>query len=190
MPVLRSKTVQNENDMVDFLVENNIPGLVGSPDYTVNSSGFLSIICNDATQDRATTPIYDNGQASGTISAAITSGYYSSRINVANASKLIIGIEVDTPTTSNDLHLSLRLSNLGDPDVDTAADWFVGLHFSENTSAKKFDAYVKEFTIDKALLTPSGTKYAMEVPVSANWANIVLHNADTAARFTLYADVA
>ena len=189
MPVLRSKTVQNENQMVDFLEQNNIPGLVGSPDYTVNSSGFLTIICNDATQDRAVTPVYDNGQASGTISAAITAGYYSSRINVANASKLIIGLEVNAPTSSNDLHLSLRLSNLGDPDVDTATDWFTALHFSENASAKKFDAYVKEFTIDKGLLS-TGAKFKMEVPVAANWANIVLHNADTSARFSLYADVA
>jgi hypothetical protein len=189
MPVLRSKTVQNENHLVDFLEQNNIPGLVGSPDYTVNSSGFLTIFFNDATQDRATTAVYDNGPASGTISAAITAGQYSSRINVANASKLIIGLEVNTATSSSDLHLSMRLSNLGNPDVDTAADWFTALHFSEDASLKKFDAYVKEFAIDKALLA-TGAKFQMEVPVAANWANIVLHNADTTARFSLYADVA
>jgi hypothetical protein len=191
MPVLRSKTVRDENAMIAFLQEENVPGLVGGPDYTVNSSGWISIFCNDAHQDRGTTPIYGApaGAAADQASyaAALAAGHYSTAINVANASKIIIGIEVVTAATSKALHLNLRLSNLGDPSLTTADHWFRQL-VAPNYSSSKYDVDVAEYVFKHQLLT-SGAKYTLELPVAANWANIVLHNTDAAARFKIYADI-
>lgn len=191
MPALRSKTVRDENAMIAFLEEENIPGLVGGPDYTGNGSGWLSIFCNDAHKDRGTTPIYGavtggSPASAANYAAAIAAGHYSDKINVANASKIIFGIEV-LAASSADLHLNLRLSNLGDPDLATASDWFRQLTAPEYASSK-YDADVAEYVIKSSLLTV-GEKYTLEFPVSANWASFVLHHAHTDARFRLYADI-
>lgn len=191
MPALRSKSVREENAMIEFLEANNIPGWVGGPDYYGNSSGWITVFYNDAHRDRGTTPIY--GAATGgspastaNYAAAIAAGHYSSRINVANAEKIIFGIEV-LAASSADLHLNLRLSNLGDPDLATASDWFRQLTAPEYSSSK-YNADVAEYVFKSSLLTV-GEKYTFEFPVSANWANFVLHNAHTDARFRLYADI-
>lgn len=191
MPALRSKTVRDENAMVAFLEEENIPGLVGGPDYTVNSSGWIALFCNDAHKDRGTTPIYgsvESGAAASTANyaAAIAAGHYSQKINVANASKIIFGLEV-VEASSSDLHLNLRLSNLGDPDLAATGNWFRQLTAPEYASSK-YTADVAEYVIKSGLLT-AGEKYVLEFPVTANWASFVIHNAHADARFRLYADI-
>lgn len=191
MPALRSKTVRDENAMIAFLEEENIPGLVGGPDYTGNSSGWISVFCNDAHKDRGTTPIYGSvasGAAASTAdyAAAITAGHYSQKINVANASKIIFGLEV-VEASSMDLHLNLRLSNLGDPDLSATGNWSRQLTAPEYASSK-YTADVAEYVIKSSLLT-AGEKYVLEFPVTANWASFVVHHAHADARFRLYADI-
>jgi hypothetical protein len=191
MPALRSKTVRDENAMIAFLEEENIPGLVGGPDYTGNSSGWISVFCNDAHKDRGTTPIYGSVGSGAAASeadyaAAIAAGHYSQKINVANASKIIFGLEV-VAASSTDLHLNLRLSNLGDPDLTATGDWFRQLTAPEYASSK-YTADVAEYVIKGSLLTV-GEKYVLEFPVTANWASFVIHHAHADARFRLYADI-
>jgi hypothetical protein len=191
MPVLRSKTVRDENEMIAFLESEAVPGFVGGPDYTTNASGWISVFYNDAHRDRATTPIYGapTGAAADqtTYDNALTSAHYSTAINVANASKIIIGIEVISPATSKALHLNLRLSNLGDPSLTTATHWFQQL-VAPNYSSSKYDVDVAEYVFKRQLLT-AGAKFTLELPVAANWANIVIHNCDASARFKIYADI-
>jgi hypothetical protein len=185
MPVLRSKSVRDENQMIEFLEEQNIPGLVGGPDYTVNSSGWISVFFNDATRDRRTTPIYTGPGDTANYAAALAAGHVSEAINVANATKILFGIEVVAAPTQ-DLHINLRLSSLGAPDLTTASHWFRQL-VSPNYTSSKFEADVAEYVIKHQLLT-IGEKYTLEFPVLANWANLVLHNA-TGGTFKLYADI-
>ena len=185
MPVLRSKSVRDENQMIEFLEAQNIPGWVGGPDYYGNSSGWITIFFNVATRDRGTTPIYNGSGNSANYAAALAAGHVSSAINVANANKIILGIEVVAAPTQ-DLHLNLRLSNLGAPDLTTASHWFRQL-VSPNYSSSKYEADVAEYVIKHQLLT-LGEKFTMEFPVAANWANLVLHNA-TGGTFKLYADI-
>jgi len=186
MPALRSKTVRDENAMIAFLEEENIPGLVGGPDYTGNSSGWLSIFCNDAHKDRGITPVYTGAASAANYAAAITAGHYSEKINVANASKIIFGLEV-VAASSADLHLNLRLSNLGNPSLSTVSHWFRQLTAPAYASSK-YDADVAEYVIKSSLLT-IGEKYVLEFPISANWASFVLHHAHASATFKIYVDI-
>lgn len=186
MPSLRSKTVRTENEMVAVLTDESIPALTGSPDYTVNSSGWITIFFNDAHADRGTDVLYEGSASESSFEDALTAGDYTSRINVANAQKIIIGIEVVSGSSAA-LHLDIRLSNLGNANVSTPGDWFRQL-VAPTYASSAYDADVAQYTIKSGLLT-TGAKYTLEIPVAANWACIVLHHAHSSAQFKLYADV-
>lgn len=185
MPVLRSRTMVDENAVVAFLEEFNIPPT--TPDYFGNSSGHISLFVHDATRDRATTPLYTGTASEANYEAAVAAANYTTRINVANAQKIILGIEV-VAASSAALHLDLRLSNLGDPALATESDWFRQLT-APTYASSQYDADVAQYRIKSSLLA-TGAKYTLEIPVAGNWACLVLHNAHASGQFKIYADVA
>ena len=74
--------------------------------------------------------------------------------------------------------------------IFTATDWFRQLTVPVyDSGSAKFDPDVAEYQLKSGLLS-TGAKYKLEIPVTANWANIVLHNAHSSSSFKIYADVA
>lgn len=174
---IRSKTTRTELDMATFANENEIP--LPNLDYTVNSSGMLTIFYNAADAVQGTT-VFGTDAATGataseaTYAAAITAGDYSARINSANATKIGIYLTVVVGNATA-LRMGVRSSKLGDPDVATATDWYQNITDDNSSSSGLHTFNEVEIEIVSSLMAVTGAQYYFEFPVRSNWTSLVLY---------------
>lgn len=184
MPKLRSKTFTNENDLRSFMETSKIPATF--PDYFGNSSGHISIFFNDPAQDRMVEVFATDTASEASFADAVAAGDFTERINIANASRLLVEVEVVQPST-DDLYIDVRISNKGDPEVTTDGDWCRQL-VSPTYASSAFSLDAARYILGGSWLT-TGAKLLFEIPVSGNWANLVLHHAQSTAEFKVSVEV-
>ncbi len=174
---IKARTTRTENDLADFANENNIPR--SSLDHTVNSSGMLTVFYADAYSEHGAVVFGTDGTTGAAIgganyAAAVAASAYSSAINVANSSELVLYITVvDVSGASGTLDIYVRSSNLATPDVDTATDWYTQLSEVKPTGNGTHKVYPYHLQVQAADLV-AANKVTMAVAVThATWSSLV-----------------
>jgi hypothetical protein len=172
---LKAKTTRTENDLVKFANDNNIP--LASLDHTVNSSGMFTVFHADPYSDHGTV-IYgtddSTGAAPGTSFAnALSGGAYTERFNVANTKVLTLWLTV-VASNNTKMEIYVRESRMGDPDVDTATDWYLPRFESDPSGSGTVKLQPHLHEVLQADMNVAGGKYVFTVPTGhANWVSLV-----------------
>lgn len=188
----KTRTFRDEVALTTFLGDNNIPAALA--DIFRNNSGGLGVVFENAADDRGTVVYGTDGDTGATAdaasyAAAVIAQEYTSAINVANAKKLILQIDLVTKAVV-DLSFGLRGSFLGEPDIDTADDWSRMLTDDGSSTSGAFTYSAIEGTIPSALMNVDDAKYLLEIDVQhVNWLSIVFWDGG-AAEITVTAEVA
>ena len=187
---IKAKTTRTENDLVAFANDNNIP--LASLDHTVNSSGMFTVFHADPYSDHGTV-VYgtddSTGAAPGTsFSNALSSGAYTDRINVANSTRLVVYLTV-VAQNSTKLDIFARETNLGDPDKDTASDWYLPRYGTRATGSGTIVLAEHKTELSSGDMNVSGGKYTFYIDVThSTWVSLVFVG-NSAHRITVIAEV-
>jgi hypothetical protein len=174
---IRSKTARNEIEMTQFANENGIP--LPNLDYTVNSSGMLTVFYADAGAEPSA-PSFGTDDSTGatageaTAGDAITNGDYTPAINTANATKISVYLTVVTGAATA-LRIGVRASNLAAPDEATATDWYTALTDDDTSTAGVHTHSVVEHEVPSALMSVTGAKYCLDIDVQSSWTSLVFY---------------
>jgi hypothetical protein len=184
------KTVMDEVALATFLEAQSVPASVA--EVFRNNSGALSVIYEDATADHGAV-VYGTDDATGataaaaSYAAAVTAQDYTTRINTANCDRLFLHLTVVTAAAVT-LKFGLRGTNLGDPDVDTATDWYRLLTDDKVSSSGVHTYNPIEGRIGSSEMSVTGGKYMLEFDVQhSNWVSLVFWDGG-AAEFTVIAE--
>lgn len=184
------KTVMDEVALAAFLETKAIPA--SAVEVFRNNSGALSVVYEDAASDHGVA-VYGTDDATGataataSYAAAVTAQDYSSAINVANCDRLFLHLTV-VAAAAVTLKFGLRGTNLGDPDVDTATDWYRLLTDDKVSSSGVHTYNPIEGRIGSSEMNVTGGKYMLEFDVQhSNWVSLVFWDGG-AAEITVIAE--
>lgn len=187
---IRAKTTRTENDLVEFANGNNIP--LSTLDHTVNSSGMFTAFYVDAASDHGEV-VFGTDETTGagingsTYPTAVSNGIYSTTVNTANASKVVLYIVV-TQGNNADLNIGIRGTRNGDADVAVSSDWYRLITDDKSSSSGVHTYSETVLRLKGTLMQTTGSRWMFEFDVDhSNYVSLVFYGSGT-YQFTVYAE--